>query len=594
MLSFLSTLPALGLAALSAFPTLQEPVPTVVPASEVVAASVDVAAELAANAQVLIELAQGDNRSWEHLAEICNRFPNRLSSSVSLNAACDWAEERFRAMGLEARQEEWGTFPVGFDRGPQFGKLVAPEERSLAFVTNAWTAGTLDADGNAVTEEGAIRLEPKELDFDPSDFEGAWVLRRARGDRPAAKDRQALNDKLLAAGVLGELRNGGRNPIVDGRHNISWDDLPQWVSVKLVVDDYDALVELTKQGDEAPRAAFHIDNRFVPGPVPQYNVIADIVGTEFPEEYVIVGGHIDAWDPAEGAQDNATGMATTFEAARLIMASGLKPRRTIRFMFWGGEEQGLFGSRAYAKAHPEVCANTSAVLVHDGGGNYLSGIAGPAALVGDLRLVFGPLEGLNPDMPFEVRENRGLSTRGASDHSSFIAEGVPGFFWEQSGTLDYGHIHHTRFDHLTEVDRAYQEHSAIVVAVGALGLANLDHLLDRTDLIRATPMQSNRRTMGVMLEENLVTGVIEGAQAETLGMQEDDVIIAVDGVEVGSREEVVAELHKGDPQKTVTVLRGESKLEFKFAWGTARTPRAAEPEEAPAPEEEPKEAPEKP
>lgn len=526
-------------------------------------------------ADQLIELGLTDNRVGEHLAEICNRYPNRLTGSASLNAACDWAEERFRAMGLEAWQEQWGEFPVGFARGAQIGKLTAPDKRLLTFVTNAWTPGT---DG---MQSGPIVFEPKALDgLVAADWTDKWILRRGRGDRPSARDRRALDEFLLAAGVLGELRDGGRNPIVAGRYRIEWDNLPELVSVKLVRDDYDALLELARAAEtgegEAPEAAFLIDNRFIEGPVPQFNVIADIKGSEFPDEFVIVGGHIDAWDPAHGAQDNATGMSTTFEAARLIMASGIQPRRTIRFMFWGGEEQGLLGSRAYAEANPVVCAQTSAVLVHDGGGNYLSGIAGPPALVEDLRTVFAPLAQLNPDMPFTVSENRGLSTRGASDHSSFIAQGVPGFFWNQSGELDYNYIHHTRHDFLSEVNPDYQAHSAIVVAVGAMGIANLDHMLDRTGLIREAPMPSNRRTMGVFLEENLVTGLAEGGQAEQLGLKDGDLLIAVDGVAVGSREEVVAELHKGDPKKRVTVQRGEEKLEVVFTWEAPK--QAAEPE----------------
>lgn len=518
-------------------------------------------AEVQTPAQRLIELGQRENRVSEHLEALCEQFPHRLLGSKGLSDACNWAEARFAAMGLDARQEKWGSVPVGFERGPQVGKLLVPEERPLSFVTNAWTPGTV---GLAA---GPVVLEPKALaDFDPALYKDAWILRRGRGDRPEASERRELDAKLIEAGVLGELRDGGRNPIVDGRYTIDWNDLPQWVSIKLVREEFAHLTNLVEAGEVVTQVAFQIDNRFVEGPIDQFNVIADIKGSEFPDEYVIVGGHIDDWDAAQGAQDNGTGMATTFEAARLIMASGIQPRRTIRFMFWGGEEQGLLGSAAYAKAHPEVCAKTSAVLVHDGGGNYLSGIAGPAALVEDLRTVFAPLATLNPDMPFEVKENRGLSTWGASDHASFVAQGVPGFFWNQTGELDYDYVHHTRFDTLDQVNPEYQKHSAIVVAVGAMGLANLDHMLDRTDLIRQTTMPSNRRTMGVFLEGNLVTGVVDGGQAAKLGLKENDLIIAVDKVAVGSREEIVTEMHKGDPKKTVTIQRGETKLDVVFTW----------------------------
>ena len=122
-----------------------------------------------------------------------------------------------------------------------------------------------------------------------------------------------------------------------------------------------------------------------------YNVIADIPGTEKPDEIVIVGGHIDSWDGATGTTDNGTGVATTLEAARLLMAAGAKPRRTIRFMLWSGEEQGLLGSVAWIKDHAAELDNISAVLVHDGGTNYVSGIQATAAMLPAMKIAFKPV-----------------------------------------------------------------------------------------------------------------------------------------------------------------------------------------------------------
>lgn len=526
--------------------------------------------EAATPAQRLIELGQRDNQVMSHLVELTSQFGPRLTGSSNLNRAGEWARDRFASYGLDARLEKWGEFPVGFQRGESSGKLLGEEPRELTFVTMAWTPGT---DG---PKAGRVMLEPTSKEgLKPEDYRGAWILRRARAERPKVKLRRELDELLLCAGILGELRDGGNNPIVDGRYKISMDDLPKLVSVRLLRSDYSELMRRVTEGDGAT-VEFDIENHFIEGPIEQYNVVADIKGSEFPDEYVIVGGHLDSWDPAVGAQDNGTGVSTTLEAARLIMKAGIKPRRTIRFMLWGGEEQGLLGSSAYVRAHPEVCEKTSAVLVHDGGGNYLSGLAGPAALVDDLRKVSEPLVGLAPEMPFKVTENRGLSPRGASDHSSFVAAGVPGFFWNQSGDLDYNYIHHTLHDHVSEVNEDYQEHSAIVVAVVAVGLADLDHMLDRTDLVRKRPA-GNRRTMGVMLDENLITDVLEGTQAEKLGMQPDDLIVAVDGAAVGSREEVVSELRKGDPKKTVTVQRGDQRLDFVFVWEAPKKAPAREP-----------------
>ena len=129
-------------------------------------------------------------------------------------------------------------------------------------------------------------------------------------------------------------------------------DPPKTCTINLIQDQYEDLTEKLLAEKEVV-LEFDVDNRFLPGPFPCTNVIAELKGTEWPDEYVVVGGHIDSWDPARGAQDNGTGCATTIEAARLLTEVGARPKRSIRFMLWSGEEQGLMGSRAYTEMHPE-------------------------------------------------------------------------------------------------------------------------------------------------------------------------------------------------------------------------------------------------
>jgi carboxypeptidase Q len=522
--------------------------------------SQEIAVAVPSNAEILIELGQTDNQVSDHLEQITGLFGPRLTGSSSLTAAGEWAKKRFESYGLEASIEKWGTFPVGFDRGQDSGFILG-DNLKLDFVTNGWSLGT---DGPT---QGRVVLEPTAVEgFDASLYEGAWILRRPRSERPKTSKRKELDKLLTEAGMLGEMRNSGKNPTVGGNHRVTWDKLPTLISIRLVSASYDILMERIA-GDATVEVEINLEHTFVEGPIDLFNVIADIPGTEFPDEFVIVGGHLDSWGGAVGAQDNGTGCATTFEAARLIMESGLKPRRTIRFMLWSGEEQGLLGSRAYAVAHPEVCAGTSAVLVHDGGGNYLSGIQGPEALIDELREVFAPLADLNPEMPFVVRENKGLSTFGMSDHASFTQSGTPGFFWDQAGELSYNYVHHTLYDTVDQVRPDYQEHSSIVVAVGALGIANLDKLLDRTKLIaERPPARTNRRQMGVFLDENMVNEVIAGSLAEKAGWKAEDVIVAIDGVAVDTRQEIVAELQKGEPKKIVTIMRGTVKIDTTMEW----------------------------
>ena len=267
--------------------------------------------------------------------------------------------------------------------------------------------------------------------------------------------------------------------LTGGSYKVDFDNLPTIPSVTLLKEQWDEIKGMVVEGEDV-QVAFDIRNHFRKGPIPLYNVIAEIPGTEFPEECVIVGGHIDSWDGATGATDNAAGCATTMEAARILMAAGVKPRRTIRFMLWSGEEQGLLGSRAYVDQNREdVVANVSAVFVHDGGTNYVAGIRCTEAMKADFEKVFAAAIDLDERAPFQIETIQQMRPRGGSDHQPFIRAGVPGFFWMQRGRATYRTTHHTQYDTYETVVPEYQQHSSIVIAIGALGTANLDHLLPR-------------------------------------------------------------------------------------------------------------------
>ena len=198
------------------------------------------------------------------------------------------------------------------------------------------------------------------------------------------------------------------------------DELPTVPTITLLKEQWDQIKELVESGQDV-ELAFDIRNHFRRGPIPLYNVIADIPGTEWPDQYVIVGGHLDSWDGATGATDNAAGCATTLEAARILMAAEVKPKRTIRFMLWSGEEQGLLGSRAFVEKHQnDVSENVSAVFVHDGGTNYVSGIRCTEAMKPDFEEIFAAAMELDERTPFEIQTIKTMLPRGGSDHTPFI------------------------------------------------------------------------------------------------------------------------------------------------------------------------------
>ena len=432
-----------------------------------------------ADVERILSVGHEESQVMDHLDVLCNRIGPRLTGSDNLTNACEWWRDRFISFGIDnARIEQWGEFPVGFDRGPWFGKIITPEAKVLEFATMAWSAGT-----KGVVRGKAV-LAPKtkaELDSgkERGTYKGAWVVMRRGSDvgragvspDPSQRARSCHGRRGHRRGEPGTLADVGPVQVDLGQSSEAAGRLA-------LCREYGEIAGWLAAG-EPVTLEFDIRNYFKKGPIKLYNVIADIPGTVRPDEYVIVGGHIDSWDGATGATDNGTGCATTLEAARILMKSGVKPRRTIRFMLWSGEEQGLLGSAAYVKAHRDIMPKISAVLVHDGGTNYLSGIGATEAILSDFEQVFTPAKELDPKTyPFEVRKVTGLRG-GGSDHASFLAANVPGFFWGQAGTARYQHTHHTQFDTYDAANPDYQRHSSLVVAIGAYGIASLDHLLSR-------------------------------------------------------------------------------------------------------------------
>ncbi len=188
---------------------------------------------------------------------------------------------------------------------------------------------------------------------------------------------------------------------------------------------------------------------------------------------MIVGAHLDSWDLGQGALDNGTGTCVVLEAARLIATCGVKPRRTVRFVLFTGEEQGMHGSRAYCKQHKEELAKVTAALVHDTGTGKVTGLGwfGRPVLKAILESELSSLKTLGA-VDFLRRAG------GGSDHASFDQAGVPGCMMVQE-IAGYRFAHHSQADTLTMAREPDLIQGAQVMAVTAMRLANLDQLLPR-------------------------------------------------------------------------------------------------------------------
>ncbi len=231
---------------------------------------------------------------------------------------------------------------------------------------------------------------------------------------------------------------------------------------------------------------FDIRNHFKMGPVKYHNVIGVIPGTEFPEEYVIVGGHLDAFDVATGGVDDGSGATPSMEAARMIMEAGGKPKRTILVTLWAGEEFGLYGSTSWVTRYEADLDNVSNMVNRDGGPTVPESLTVSAAQMEDFKEIVKVINTINPDFPLVLKERtpRPRPERAwGTDSGPFAVKGVPTIGFDcgdpKGYNFSYGEIWHTERDLYNKSIPEYQEQAATATAVLVYGLANLDHKLSR-------------------------------------------------------------------------------------------------------------------
>lgn len=460
----------------------------------------------------IIDEGKNRNQVMDHLRHLTKNIGPRLTGSPQLQKACDYTMAKFKEYGLtNVHLEQWGEVPVGFERGKSSsGKMVSPEVRNFEFTSPAWTPGT-----NGPLRGKAVKAPTTMEEFEKvkESLKGAWVLMppaaprggggrggRGGGGGAAAAGNQTpdpqvqLREAIDGAGIAGRVQPS-RNELVitSGRYTgLTWETLPKTRTAIIRKSDMDAVTALLDAGKEV-ELEFNLDQKFLPGPVPVYNVIADIKGTEKPDEMVIVSGHLDSWDGpgAEGACDNGTGTMVAVETARILMKAGAKPKRTIRFIMWTGEEQGLHGSRRYVEMHKDELEKITCVFVDDGGTNYQGGVTCTKEMEPMLRAALEPAMKAFPDLPMEIRVADRIPAGGGSDHAPFNAAGVPGFFWRETGRSDYNYVHHTQHDKFEMAIPEYLVQSSTNSAAASYIVACAPTLLPRQAAAAAATARPN-------------------------------------------------------------------------------------------------------
>ena len=426
-----------------------------------------------------------NNSQFEALSQVLlDEIGPRLTASPGIEAAQRWAVETMRRWGVDAELEQYGTWE-GWDRGVSHVDLISPRVRSLEGRILAWSPGT-----NGRPVEGEVTyLPPISSPVDWQSFlgtvSGKWVMMSApestcraneqweefgmagsmeRMEEERTMVRRAWSQSLAATGstdgrrrdLHAQLEEAGAAGIVTSQWPGSYGTTRvfnaynrETPTFELGCEDYSLVHRLAANG-QAPllRLTAEAENR---GEVPVFNVIGEIAGSEWPDQYVMLSAHFDSWEGGSGATDNGSGSVLMMETMRILREVYPNPKRTILVGLWSGEEQGLNGSRAYTEDHPEVVEGLQALWNQDNGTGRVVRISAQG-----LTGATGSLASWMSQVPQEVSQYVELDLPGnpgggGSDYASFVCHGAPGF---SLGALswDYGshtwHTHRDTFDKL--------------------------------------------------------------------------------------------------------------------------------------------------
>lgn len=458
------------------------------------------------DAKIIAQVKADEGQLKADLTYLADRIGPRLTGTPQLDEASHWTEAQFKSLGLQnAHLEPW-TIANRWTRGPAWGatgRIIAPTPHDLTLAAAGWSPATQGTVRGPVTPvvvkkeedlqqfkgklKGAIvvldrptemappedpRLTPFLAGSLPLDHPKVTPLNEFRGRfRLIQAEMKFFQQEQVAAVLLASEKMYGLLNMGGTSREYGQGPVP----VAYMARENATLI--WRMLDAGPvQAEVNIATSFSGKPATVYNTVAEIPGTEKPDEVVIIGGHLDSWDLGTGATDNGTGSMAVLTAARALQQLGVKPKRTIRFVLFTGEEQGLNGSRAYVKAHQDELSKISGVLVHDTG-------TGKVLTVG-LMHNYGALETMERILyPLARDKDIGLAepslrTEGGSDHVPFDQAGVPGF-WCIQDPADYNKTHHSQADTLDRVRWDDLTEGAQVLAVFAYNVAEWPEMLPR-------------------------------------------------------------------------------------------------------------------
>lgn len=445
--------------------------------------------------------------------ELLDVIGPRLVGTPEMDQAGDWAVKKFESWGIPAEKENYGEWK-GWQRGITHVDMLQPRVKSLEATQLAWSpsSGKKGVTAQVVTIptvnsqaefnnwlktiKGKIVLVSQPEITGRPDYN--WEEYATEDSFEKMKKERDSLDKLWRANMentghnrrtINEaLENAGAAAIISsywskgfGVNKIFSAGTKKIPAVDVALEDYGLLYRLAESG-HTPTVKIVAESKDL-GTVPTFNTIATIKGSEKPEEYIILSAHFDSWDGGTGATDNGTGTLVMMEAMRLLKKHYPNPKRTIIAGLWGGEEQGLNGSRAYVEDHPEMMDNIQAVFNQDNGTGRVVNISGQGFL-NAYEYIGRWLSAVPEEITQHIETNfPGAPGRGGSDYASFIAVGVPAFSLSSLSWSYWNYTWHTNRDTYDKVVFDDVRNNAILTAILAYKASEDPEKSDRTKIV---------------------------------------------------------------------------------------------------------------
>jgi carboxypeptidase Q len=455
-------------------------------------------AEVAAK---ILPIVMGPSPMEENLRRLTDEIGGRVTGTPEMARAIEWGVAAFRTAGVDVHTEKY-TLPLTWSEGDTRLELLGPVKFPVRLKAEGWSpatpaggieAGLVDVGYGSEDDFGKTGASLRgAILLVHSDIGSTWADLFNEYLRPPD-----IISRALKGGASAILWMGARERLLLYRHTNSLageiDRIPQAV---LVREDAMRLARTIPAYPGKLRARFDMPNK-IGGPIEQQNVVGEIRGYEKPDEIVILGAHLDSWELGTGALDNGCNSALVIEAARALKATGLLPRRTIRFVLFSGEEQGTIGSYEYVKAHRAELDKIRAMINFDNGIGRVTGysLGGRRDIEAGVRAVLKPLEswGVN---------NHTYDASFGSDYFDFLLEGVPTLDANQE-EANYLPNYHAASDTLDKVDTRELKLHTVIAALTAWGIADraepLGKRLSRAELdvlVRETGLDQQLKALG--------------------------------------------------------------------------------------------------